>query len=122
MIAASNCRWNMERACQTFALAALLAATTPLLATTGAAPLPPVDTVLKRMNEQSAKEDENERAFQERYAYSRTKVTEYRNSKGEVKKREEKTSENHPHPRADVPEAAPQLTPPTPSKPSQINT
>jgi hypothetical protein len=76
---------------------ALLALSRPVLAQgTVAAPLPPVDAVLKRAVEHSAKEDENDRLFNERYGYTRTKVTEYRNSNGDLKKREEKKSQNNP--------------------------
>jgi len=59
-------------------------------------PLPAIETVLKRVAEKSFKEDENERAFRERYAYTRTRVTEFRNANGEVKKREEKKGQNDP--------------------------
>lgn len=63
-------------------------------------PLPPIETVLKRAAERAVKEDENTRTFREHYAYTRTRVTEYRNAKGEVKKREEKKGENDPIQRA----------------------
>jgi len=76
---------------------ALLLAGAPAAALNEAGPpLPPVETVLQRVAEQSAKADENEQAFQERYYFTRTRVTEYRNSKGGVKKREEKKRENDP--------------------------
>jgi len=61
-----------------------------------AAPMPRIDTVLKRVAAQAEKENENTQEFRKRYAYTRTRVTEYRNSKGEVKKREEKKGENDP--------------------------
>lgn len=60
------------------------------------APSPSVDAVLKRVVETSEKENENDRAFNEHYGYMRTKVTEYRNAHGDLKKREEKTSRNSP--------------------------
>ncbi|MEY4386258.1 MAG: hypothetical protein RLY20_1541 [Verrucomicrobiota bacterium] len=59
-------------------------------------PLPEVKDVLKRVAEQVEKVDENERLFKESYTYTRSKKTEFKNSKGEVKKLEEKTSNNDP--------------------------
>jgi len=81
----------------TVAAVVLLAAPAHISALNDAGPaLPPVETLLQRIAETSAKADENEQAFQERYFFMRTRVTEYRNSKGEVKKREEKKRENDP--------------------------
>jgi len=59
-------------------------------------PLPPLAAVLKAVARQTEKESENERAFNQRYDYTRTKVTEYRNGNGELKKREEKIIANNP--------------------------
>jgi hypothetical protein len=88
----------MKRACLTFALVNFLAAPLRVFGITGTAtPLPSVETVLQRVAEKSAEEDENNRVFEQRYFYTRTKVTEYRNSKGEVKKREEKRGDNDPY-------------------------
>lgn len=53
-------------------------------------PLPSLETVLKRVAEQSQKEGDTERAFKQNYGYTRNKLTEYRDAKGELKKREEK--------------------------------
>ena len=61
-----------------------------------AAPLPAVEGVLKRVVEQVEKEDENERTFKETYSYTRSKKTEFKNSKGEVKKTDAKTRTNDP--------------------------
>jgi hypothetical protein len=72
-------------------------------------PLPSVDTVLKRVVETSEKENENDRAFNQHYGYTRTKLTEYRNSRGDLKKREEKRSRNNP-------EVAPAAFRPVPSE------
>ncbi len=58
--------------------------------------LPRVETVLKRVVERSEKENENDRTFNQRYSYTRTRATEYRNSEGDLKKREEKKSQNLP--------------------------
>jgi len=60
------------------------------------ASLPSVDAVLKRVVETSEKENENDRAFNQHYRYTRAKVTEYRNARGDLKKREEKRSQNNP--------------------------
>ena len=57
--------------------------------------LPAVDTVLLRMAEK-AKADDDEREFKRHYGFTRIRVTEVRNPKGEIKKREEKKIEHHP--------------------------
>lgn len=77
--------------------------------------LPPVEMVLQRAVAQAEKEEDNNRAFRQRYGYARTKVTEYRNSKGELKKREEKKSVKNP---AIVPIAY--RLPPTEERPNQV--
>src|SRR5437660_2825554 len=59
-------------------------------------PLPSAESVLRRVVENYEKENDNDRLFGQRYSYTRTKVTEYRNSKGELKKRELKKSANNP--------------------------
>jgi hypothetical protein len=61
--------------------------------------LPKVQDVLKRVLERAQVEVKNDREFKARYAFTRTKVTEYRNSQGKVKNRQEKRSENNPAPR-----------------------
>jgi len=87
----------MKSIWQTVARAVLLATPLPLLAERIAEPpLPSVATVLRRVVDQTEKESDNERAFNQRYGYTRTKVTEYRNAKGDFKKREEKKIANHP--------------------------
>jgi len=60
------------------------------------APLPQLDTVLKRVVEQVEKEEQNEKMFKQGYSFTRFKKTEYKNSDGEVKKSEEKTKVNNP--------------------------
>lgn len=62
----------------------------------GGGPLPPIETVLQRVAEKSLNEGENEEAFRARYFYTRTRVTEFRNAKGDLKKREEKKGDNDP--------------------------
>src|SRR6266480_4434279 len=59
-------------------------------------PLPSAESVLRRVVENSEKENDNDRLFGQRYSYTRTKVTEYRDSKGELRKRELKKSANNP--------------------------
>ena len=87
----------MKSIWQTVARAVLLATPLPLLAERIAEPpLPSVATVLRRVVDQTEKESDNERAFNQRYGYTRTKVTEFRNAKGDLKKREEKKIANHP--------------------------
>ena len=87
----------MKSIWQTVASAVLLGTPLPLLAESIAEPpLPPVATVLKRVACQTEKENANERAFNQRYGYTRTKVTEYRNANGDLKKREEKKMANLP--------------------------
>ena len=61
-----------------------------------AAPLPAVETVLKRVLEKVEKEEENERAFKQSYRYTRSKKTEFKNAKGDVKKSEARIKINDP--------------------------
>ena len=58
--------------------------------------LPCVESVLKRVVANSEKENANDRAFSDRYSYIRTKVMEFRNSKGDLRKREERKIQNNP--------------------------
>lgn len=88
----------------------------------GESPLPTVQTILQRAAERAVKEDENTRAFRERYAYTRTRLTEYRNARGEIKKREEKKGENDPQQRFRVARLQPVVAKPVRSedvKPNQ---
>ncbi len=57
------------------------------------APLPSIDTVLKRVAGRAEKEDDNDQAFAQRYHYLRIRITDYRNSEGDLKKHEVKRSE-----------------------------
>lgn len=63
-------------------------------------PLPPLDAILKRAAENAKREPENDRLFNQRYEFTRTKVTEFRNADGELTKREQKTSVNHVRPKS----------------------
>ncbi|MCS7338063.1 MAG: hypothetical protein NZ739_07485 [Verrucomicrobiae bacterium] len=58
--------------------------------------LPPVDLILRRVAERAEKEDENDQAFNQTYSYTRTRTTEIRNAKGELKKTESKVSVHEP--------------------------
>ncbi|MGA3163462.1 MAG: hypothetical protein ABSD77_04600 [Verrucomicrobiota bacterium] len=81
---------------KTIVLAILSAMSFPLFAQDTNAPLPTTELILRRVVERVKKEGDNDRAFDKRYSYSRTKVTEYRNSAGELKKHEEKSSVHDP--------------------------
>jgi hypothetical protein len=73
------------------ALALAMAVSSAYGAQDTAVSLPSVESILKRAAEQSQKEDDIEEAFKRHYTYTRTKITEYKDSDGKVKKREEKT-------------------------------
>ena len=59
-------------------------------------PLPTLQDIFKRVVEQARREEKNEKSFDEQFFYVRSKATEFRNSKGEVKKHDAKTSTNNP--------------------------
>src|SRR5215831_6665121 len=63
-----------------------------------AKPLPTMDFVLQQVvNRAVTVEDKNDNLFDMNYQYTRTRVWEYRNSDGQLKSREEKSSvENKP--------------------------
>ena len=61
-----------------------------------AAPLPAVETVIERAVARAQKELANDAAFKAGYFYTRSKTTEYRNVRGNLTKRKEKTSLNEP--------------------------
>lgn len=74
------------------------AASCGLAVATDAKPLPAVDDVLQRVVEKAQRETGNDEEFKDRYHFTRNRSTEYRNSKGELKKRESKTRVNKPDP------------------------
>lgn len=81
------------------AILTLLAPIGPLQADpAGESTLPPLREVLRRVLEESEKEKSLERAFNQNYQYTRVKVMEHRNGKGELKKRSERISERQPEP------------------------
>jgi hypothetical protein len=71
-------------------IAVLIFLANSLPAQTNAAPLPPLESVIQRALNRAAMEDDNDRQFNQHYGYTRVRVTEYRNAKGELKKHEEK--------------------------------
>jgi hypothetical protein len=79
-------------------LAILLASPIPLAAQGNdvVAPLPPAGLVLQRVMEESSRESDLDHVFKQHYSYTRTRVTEYRNSDGDLKSRAEKTNESKP--------------------------
>jgi len=81
---------------KTIVLVILSAIPFPLFAQDTNAPLPTTKLIFQRVVERAKKESDNDRVFDERYSYSRTKVTEYRNSAGELKKSEAKSSAHDP--------------------------
>ncbi len=56
------------------------------------APLPALDTIIQRAMARAAREDDNDRQFNHLYQYEHTRLTEFRNGKGELKAREEKVT------------------------------
>jgi hypothetical protein len=60
------------------------------------APLPSMAAVLQHVRDQAKQEPANDRAFEQRFHYRRTKITEFRNASGRLRKREVKCSENNP--------------------------
>ena len=73
---------------------------------TGTPPLPPVETVLQRLAEQSQKEEANDLVFKQRYHFTRSRATEVRNANGELNKREVKTQVNKPVTHLEKPDVA----------------
>jgi len=59
-------------------------------------PLPTLKEIFPRVVERARRESENDRSFESQFIFVRSKVTESRNSKGEIKKREAKISTNNP--------------------------
>jgi len=60
--------------------------------------LPPLNTVIQGVLRQSQLEDTNDILFDQRYFYTREKVTDYFSSDGELKYQEERESTNNPDP------------------------
>jgi hypothetical protein len=101
-------------------VAILLAAPGPLFAADTNAPLPTFESVLQHVLQRAKDESDNDRTFDERYRYARTKVTEFRNSAGQLKKHEANTSVHVPAPVAPAP--APAAAPkPDPEKTEAVS-
>ena len=92
------------------AVAILLAAAIPASAADTNAPLPTFNSLLQHVLQRAKNEGINDQEFDARYRYARTKVTEFRNSAGQLKKREANTSMHVPAPVAPDPKPAPPAT------------
>src|SRR5437870_2493510 len=57
-------------------------------------PLPALKTFIVNVLEKARREDENDRGFQQRYAYKRTKTTEERGADGRLEKRQDRASQH----------------------------
>lgn len=77
-------------------LAAGAATTVPGAAAAAEAPLPKLEELFPKIVERARQESENDRKFSATYVYVRSRVTEFRNGDGELKKRDAKTSTNNP--------------------------
>jgi hypothetical protein len=84
-----------------------------------AKPLPSMDFLLQKVIERAVKqEDKNDNLFNMNYQYTRTRTWEYRNSQGELKHRDEKSSrENRPQHLADLAARSPAQKKPAPLPP-----
>jgi hypothetical protein len=78
------------------AVAVLLAAPVSLPAANTNTPLPTFESLLQHVLQRAKDEGDNDRAFDERYRYIRTKASEFQNSAGQLKKREANTSVHVP--------------------------
>lgn len=63
---------------------------------TNSPPLPTMEEILPRVMERSKQERQNDRDFDARFIFVRTRLTETRNGDGDIKKREEKITTNTP--------------------------
>lgn len=85
-----------RRFCRELTVVILLAGPFPLRAAGPETPLPTFASLLQNVLQRAKAEGDNDRAFDARYRYVRTKVTEFRNSSGQLKKREANTSVHVP--------------------------
>jgi hypothetical protein len=88
----------MKLMSRTIGLAVLLSLPIRLMAQSYvvAAPLPTLDFVIQHVVAESSREADLDRAFKQRYSYTRLRVTEYRNTDGDLKSREQKTDIHQP--------------------------
>jgi hypothetical protein len=62
-------------------------------------PLPAIEVVIQRAIDRAQTQDDDERTFKDGYYYTRTKVTEYRDGDGDLRKRDTRQSVNDPEQR-----------------------
>jgi hypothetical protein len=98
----------------------------PLLAAGPDAPLPTLDSLFQNVLQRAKAEGDNDRAFDAHYCYTRIKVTEFRNSAGQLKKREANTSVHFPAPTVPAPSNPPPpatatALKPDPEKPEAVS-
>ena len=76
-------------------------------------PSPGLAPIIQHVEERAKLEADNDRTFDQRYSYSREKITEFRNGAGQLKKRDDKTSAHQPNPgsAAPAPVAKPDAAP-----------
>jgi hypothetical protein len=87
----------MKVFCQVIFVSVLLTLPLRILAVNAVEPpLPTLQQIFPRVMERARRESENDRSFESQFIFVRSKVTEFRNSKGEIKKHEAKTNTNNP--------------------------
>lgn len=116
------CRRFIKTVWTATAISVLPLTSTPLFAQVVAASLPPVETVLQGVLARAEKESANDREFNRRYRYTRTKVTETRDADGELKKREEKRNVNTPTVKPVADQQPPNTNQPPPQAAAKIGT
>jgi len=62
------------------------------------APSPPLDTVINGVIDKANKDNADERTFKDHYSFTRTRVTDYENSDGDVTSHTQKSSDKTPWP------------------------
>lgn len=75
------------------------------------APLPPMNTVIQRVMQTSATENADYHVFNQHYFYTRDRITEFLDSSGTVKERDENQSTNNPIHKARASVPLPQTSP-----------
>src|SRR5437870_98577 len=90
---------RMSRICgRALGLIMLLGIVGSIAADISSGSAPKVEDVLEHVLDRARVEGRNDREFKKRYAYTRSRITEQRTSKGKLKEREVKRSENNPKP------------------------
>jgi hypothetical protein len=69
-------------------------------------PSPGLAPILQHVQARAKLEADNDRLFDQRYSYSREKITEFRNGAGQLKKRDDKTSAHQASPASPAPAPA----------------